>query len=142
VADLKPVVEMANRAVASDDRNGASYMQTWTALAKGMTDYRAGNYESAAHWLERSIPGMDSRGQSLGYFFLAMAESRCGRGSKAEAAFVKGTELLKGDGVLGGAFPTWYKDWMYKDAIIALHAQREAAALLGHPLPQSSTQNH
>ena len=126
VPDLDPVMAMADRAVAPDDVHGPSFMRTLTALAKGMAEYRAGHFESAVHWLERSIPGMDSSGQSCAYFFLAMAEAKCGRVGSAEAAFGKGEELYQSDGPRGDAFPQPYKEW-----IIALQARGQAAAVLG-----------
>ena len=36
VRDLQPIMKLADQAVAPDEVNGASYMRTWTALAKWM----------------------------------------------------------------------------------------------------------
>jgi tetratricopeptide (TPR) repeat protein len=135
VPDLKTVMAMADRAVAPDDVNGTSYMRALPALAKGMVEYRAGHFESAAQWLQRALPGMESAGQCVGCFFLAMAESKRGHGSDAEAAFVKGNELYNRDGPEGDTFPQPYKEW-----IMALHARKEAAALLGRSLEPVATQ--
>jgi hypothetical protein len=100
-------------------------------MAKGMADYRAGRFESAAEWLKKAILRSDSRRESIAYFFLAMAEFQCRRISEAQAAFVQGTELMSKDGPPDGFLDNW---------VIALHAREEAAKLLGHPPDPPATQ--
>ena len=69
-------------------------------------------------------------------FFIAMTEFKLGHASEAEAAFARGTDLLKRNGPAGDQFDVWaLKEW-----IIADQARKQAAALLGHPVDPPATQ--
>jgi tetratricopeptide (TPR) repeat protein len=138
VPDLKLVMEMADRAVAPDETVSDDF-RGWAALAKGVVEYRAGHFDAAADWLEQAkLPSPRSR-TCIAEAFLAMAEFKRGNRSEAEAALKRSAKILyaegPGDVVSGDITRDWTKDW-----IIALHAQREAAALLGHPLAPPTTQ--
>ena len=139
VPDLKPLIALADRAVAPGDP-GSEDDQAWRALAKGMVEYRAGNIDASAEWLAKSVPPkpvtlLPRLRTTIGSFFLAMAEFRRGRSAEADAALKRGTEILERDGPRDGIFDEYFRDW-----ILALHARREAAALLGRPLPPPTTQ--
>ena len=134
VPDLGPLIEMANRAVAPDDPGNADD-QAWRALAKGMIDYRAGDFDAAADWLTKAIIAPAGTRTAIGSLFLAMAEFKRGRVAEAEAALKRGGEIVDRDGPKNGRFSEFLRDW-----VLALNARREASALLGHPLPPPKTQ--
>jgi tetratricopeptide (TPR) repeat protein len=73
VPDFKVVMEMADRAIAPDDRDGASLIG-WRVLAKGMAEYRAGHFASAVEWLGKAIAqNHDEWREVTARFFLAWA---------------------------------------------------------------------
>jgi len=133
VRDLRPVMDMADRAVAPGDKDDPSLL-AWRALAKGMADYRARRFDSAARWLHKAIVQGEPSRDTTAYFYLAMAEFKAGRGPDAEADFIKGTELREKYGPHKNRFGGYYQDW-----IIAVHARNEAAKLLGHPIESPAT---
>ena len=135
VPDLGPLREMANRAVAPDDP-GNKDDRAWRALAKGMIEYRTGDFDAAADWLTQAIIAPAGTRTAVGSLFLAMAEFKRGRVAEAEAALKRGGEIVDRDGPKNGRFSEFLRDW-----VLALNARREAAALLGHPLPPPTTQS-
>jgi serine/threonine protein kinase/tetratricopeptide (TPR) repeat protein len=136
VPDLKPVMAIANRGVAPDDRDPPDQLK-WRAQAKGMADYRAGHFDAAAEWLAKGTTVReDIPGGATTHLFLAMVEFKRGRASEAEAAMKAASEILDRHGPKSGNFDDRFMEW-----IIVLHARREAAALLGRPLPPPATQS-
>jgi hypothetical protein len=77
VADLAPVLRLADRAVTGTEKSG-NYR--FFLFCKGLAEYRGGRNAEAVDWGERSAP--DAEGSNLGataFAVLAMAQHRLGR---------------------------------------------------------------
>jgi tetratricopeptide (TPR) repeat protein len=99
-------VALAQRAVELDPKEG----KLWNTL--GAAQYRAGNWKAAARALEKSIE-LSKGGQSVDWFFLAMAYWQLGEREKARTWFEQAMKA---------------KDWNRTDSDMLY---REAAAVLG-----------
>jgi tetratricopeptide (TPR) repeat protein len=101
VSDLGPVLELAGRAVTGEERSG-NLEDCWYPLLKGMAAYRAGRFENAIDWLNKTLSEDRERwlehDQSLpgtAYLFLAMAQHGLGRVQEARLALDQATALMK-----------------------------------------------
>ena len=123
VGDPARVVKLAERALKGTESHPYYwYFQT----AKGMADYRAGNFGGAAELLDGiKAPGIpDSAWNAIIYSVLAMAHHRLGHADEARSALNTARATIekkdKGATVYGDAY-----DWMRCEILF-----REAAALL------------
>jgi tetratricopeptide (TPR) repeat protein len=83
VSDFSQVIKLADRVVAGTERH-SNY--GYFALAKGLTDYRAGNFASAVEWLRRCQPNASGGPRdALAFSALAMAQHRLGHVDEANA---------------------------------------------------------
>jgi tetratricopeptide (TPR) repeat protein len=99
VSDLKPVLQLADRAVTGTEQDS---LYRWFLLVKGMADYRAGKFGNAVDPLNKtlSLEG-DRRYFTLPYLkgmallFLAMAHHRLGQTDLARKALDHALELME-----------------------------------------------
>jgi tetratricopeptide (TPR) repeat protein len=109
VSDFGPVVQLAERALNLLDVHGH---RRAFLLARGMADYRCGNYEGAVSWLRQSLatgnatPLLDS----LANLFLAMAHHRLGEFQNAQDAFAQAKALAEQSPSLDSD-PYIWADW-------------------------------
>jgi serine/threonine protein kinase/tetratricopeptide (TPR) repeat protein len=137
VADSKTVMELADRAVAPGDFDELN-RRGYCALAKGMAEYRAGHFEVAVEWLNKSIEihanyGPVSR-EPFALYYIAMAEFRLGHATEADTAIARADALFEKWGPRGSAFGKFFTE-----TIGLMLARREAAGLLGRPLGPPAT---
>jgi hypothetical protein len=128
-------MEVADRVEAPRD-DGFQSLPNMGKTVKGMTEYRSGHFDAAAGWLRNGMRIEDPPLQIQALAFLAMAEFKRGHKSEAEAALKTGGGLLERYGPMDGLLDDRFDDWL-----AALHVQREAAALLGRPVPQFPTKS-
>jgi WD40 repeat protein len=125
VSDYGPVVQLAERALNLLDVHGH---RRAFLLARGMADYRYGNYEGAVDWLRQSLapgkatPLMDA----LANLFLAMAHHRLGEFKDAQEAFARAKALAEQSPSLDSDRYIW-ADWQRFHIV-----RREADELLQH----------
>jgi tetratricopeptide (TPR) repeat protein len=109
VSDYGPVVQLAERALNLLDVHGH---RRAFLLARGMADYRSGNYEGAVSWLRQSLatgkatPLLDA----LANLFLAMAHHRLGEFKDAKEAFARAKALAEQSPSLDSDRYIW-ADW-------------------------------
>jgi serine/threonine protein kinase/WD40 repeat protein len=109
VSDYRPVVQLAERALNLLDVHGH---RRAFLLARGMADYRCGNYEGAVDWLHQSFatgkqtPLLDA----LANLFLAMAHHRLGEFKDAQVAFAQAKALAEKSPSLDSDHYIW-ADW-------------------------------
>ena len=90
------VVDLAERAV----EDGAPHLNMkWFELTRGIADYRAGNFDSAARWLRKSVardprPGWRT---TEAHFYLAIVLHRLGRGDEAATALREARQAMDSD---------------------------------------------
>jgi WD40 repeat protein/tetratricopeptide (TPR) repeat protein len=85
VADQNVVQRLAQRAVTGTEKN-LGY--GWFQLAKGLAEYRAGQFERSIEWLRESQKDRYASlggSKALAHLFLAMAQHRLGRADEARA---------------------------------------------------------
>jgi tetratricopeptide (TPR) repeat protein len=94
----------------------------WIRLAKGLAEFRQGHFASAAEWMEKvladagPLPNRDAEASLV----LAMARHQLKQTSQANAAFLKGQDILETktpkleSGDLG---PDWI-DWVFAHALL------------------------
>ena len=125
-AELRTLSKMADTAV-----NAGSNNRRWAhfRFAKGLADYRMGQFDSAAAWVKTGLATSNYVWmQAEAEFVLALAAHQTQHAEDARAALEAGTEILdmwlsKLDSAeLGG-------DW--KDVLIELILMREAKELIG-----------
>ena len=99
LGDLGPVLELADRAVTGTEQN---IVYDWFLLARGMADYRAGQFANAIDCLNkvlsmnRDTPYRTDRSlPATAYLFLAMAHHHLGRVHEARHALNQATELME-----------------------------------------------
>jgi serine/threonine protein kinase/WD40 repeat protein/tetratricopeptide (TPR) repeat protein len=93
VADFKPVVHVAERAVTGTERY-ANYR--FYVLTRALADYREGQYAHVVDRLSSSPPRPDGDvGDSWAFFCLALAHHRLGQAEQARQELGKGRELLE-----------------------------------------------
>jgi tetratricopeptide (TPR) repeat protein len=85
VDNLEPVVQLAKRALTINPNHPD---MKWFYLARGMADYRLGQYEGAQEWLQKALSSDEEDGirDSTVYLFLAMAHHRLGKTEEARLA--------------------------------------------------------
>jgi WD40 repeat protein len=84
VADPAPAIELAGRAATADPNN------PWFTLANGIAEYRAGRFDQAVIWLDKTCGMKDGKDKTLMYdtlaqLFLAMAHQQLQQPDKARA---------------------------------------------------------
>jgi len=103
----------------------------WFRFAKGLAEYRQGQFERAAEWLEKvTVLKGDPYRNVQAHMVLAMAQQQLRKTNEARLALAEGLELAEtrfakpGKGNL---------DEQWNDWIIAHALMREAGALLDDP---------
>jgi Flp pilus assembly protein TadD len=130
-ADLDAVARMADMAVEADPQHwGIGFFH----FAKGLCEYRQGNYKSAVQWMQKTLTNsgeFDFR-DAQAYLVLAMAHHQLNEMAEARAALAQAAALIearpKPD---SGALGTDWNDWLIVHALA-----REATELTD---PSSST---
>jgi tetratricopeptide (TPR) repeat protein len=127
VADLKPVVALADRAVAATDHEFYPFF----LMARGLASYRSGEFDKA---LEQASKAISSDPAAIGlnvpaHLIVAMSQHRLGQADEArkslrQARDIMGQEWFPGidRGELGEA---WWHDWL-----ICQTLRREADGLI------------
>jgi tetratricopeptide (TPR) repeat protein len=137
LADMRLLRGMAERVVVPEEQ-GDSDIQQWRFLARGMFDYRLGNFDAAADWLakpaevENRSSGRHISRQAIAVFFLAMVEHQRGRPDQARSLLIRGSQIIASDGPKGSNWFPFY-DWVH-----ALEARRQAEELVGRSVPPTT----
>jgi WD40 repeat protein len=86
--DYEPAIRLADRAITGREAHGD---YKWFVLARGMSDYRAGDLTGAIKWLDKSLsPGAEVVWRDgLAHLFLAMAHHRLNEHDEARRAMDK-----------------------------------------------------
>jgi serine/threonine protein kinase/Flp pilus assembly protein TadD len=109
VADLAPVLRLADRAVTGTEKSSNF---GYFVLAKGLAEYRAGRNAEAVNWEERLSPGARNRDTDVAALaVLAMAQHRLGRGQQALAALDKAEAIIAKKMADPGAGRPLGRDW-------------------------------
>jgi tetratricopeptide (TPR) repeat protein len=121
------VAQLADRAVESGYRH--YYMPSFE-IARGMSEYRAGRFQSAVDWLQKSRGASGWIGQLPAQSFLAMACYYLGQPQKSRQAMDKARQFLAQipKSVSLNSPMAGFPDW-----IIGQLCYREAAALMEAP---------
>jgi hypothetical protein len=116
VPDIGPVERLARRAVTGTENHG---YYRYFALAKALTEGRAGRHAEVITWLERFAPRTDGElWDATGFAALAMAQHHLGRGEEAKAS------LAKAKAIVGRKMPDPAKGRLFgPDWLAAVHAQ-------------------
>jgi tetratricopeptide (TPR) repeat protein len=128
--DYKPVLALADRTVSGSE-NSADYR--WFLLARGMADYRTGDFARAADWLRRSLsPGRELPiRDGLAHLFLAMVHYRLGRTNEARLALAQARLMGERIALINASD---IENW--PDTLRFHIARREAEELLGNTSDQ------
>jgi tetratricopeptide (TPR) repeat protein len=88
VEDYGPVARLADRALLGTKDHGD---YRWFLLARGLAEYRLGNFAGATDWLRKSLsPGAELPVRDgLAQLFLAMAHHRLGQADEARRALAE-----------------------------------------------------
>jgi eukaryotic-like serine/threonine-protein kinase len=132
-ADLDAVASMIDSAlVANPDHWATGFFH----FAKGLSEYRQGNFASAVQWMQKALenPKEFHFRDAQAYLVLAMAHHQLNQFDEARASFAQGMAVIEtrpkpGSGGLG-------VDW--NDWIVVHVLQREAAALIEKQDPATS----
>jgi eukaryotic-like serine/threonine-protein kinase len=130
VNDFAKVKHLAERAVTGTEDHKArrSFL-----LAKGLTDYRTGDFSAAVEWLEKSTPKPDgAHPDAVAFSGLAMSYERLARRPEAQDALAAAQKILASK-PQGRYLPDWC-DWLHAEVLC-----KEAQTLLSAK-PQRSTQ--
>jgi eukaryotic-like serine/threonine-protein kinase len=93
-------------------------------LAKGLAEYREGNYDAAIRLLQRILPeDIGSQPRAEAYLILAMAQYRLNQSDASRASFAKAMEVVNRLPKAGGLDDDW-NDWIIVHVLL-----REANAL-------------
>jgi eukaryotic-like serine/threonine-protein kinase len=110
VADLAPVLALADRAVTEQSSN------RYFLLCKALAEYRAGRNAEAVKWEERVAPDAGGRDIDVAAFaVLAMAQHQIGRREQAFAALDKAEAVVAkkmGDPGTGRPYARDWDDWL------------------------------
>jgi serine/threonine protein kinase/Flp pilus assembly protein TadD len=113
VADLAPVLRLADRAVTGTEKSSNYH---FFVLAKVLAEYRAGRNAEAVKWVERLAPDAGGRDVDAAAFaVLAMAQHQLGRREQAFAALDKAEAIVAkkmGDPGAGRPFGRDWDDWL------------------------------
>jgi tetratricopeptide (TPR) repeat protein len=109
---------------------GANPNFAWFLLAKGIAEYRSGNFESSVTWLDKAKRGQSNIAHSLALadLFLALSHHRLGHADIARRSLEDATKIIDqqlaqhGSGNIGDG---WH-DWLMCHIV-----RREAVTLLG-----------
>jgi tetratricopeptide (TPR) repeat protein len=126
------VQRLADFAVANIDgaiarKEVSEWLLAFVQHAKGIAEYRRGNYASALDWFAKSVPGMVKAGnvdwvvwcQATDLLFSAMAAHQLGKIEDARKALAEARRLI------GGIPRADETDWLMMDLV-----RREAEALI------------
>jgi tetratricopeptide (TPR) repeat protein len=146
VGDLGPVLQLADRAVTGTEQNPLYY--EWFLLARGVADYRTGDFANAVDRLNKALSLSREAGyhDSPGYYesrclaatvhlFLAMAHHRLGRVHEARHALDQAIELSEQPCPKIGrywAVTDGYPDWL-RFHVIRSEAERLVNGKAGCP---------
>jgi tetratricopeptide (TPR) repeat protein len=133
VEDLKAPARLAQQAAAASTHPFLS----WFELAKGMAEYREGQFASAIEWLRKSQARAGARRDLLAtdYLFIAMAHYRLGEQDQARKSFAEARRILESLPPANGS-SDWGADW--HDLLMCRIVQAEAKSLFaesGHVVP-------
>jgi WD40 repeat protein/tetratricopeptide (TPR) repeat protein len=108
----------------------------WLALAKGISEYRAGRYESAIQWLTKQSPASQG-GDVEAKLFLAMSQQRAGHAIEADDTLQQAERIMRSMPQPGRAdLGEPVQDWLICQAV-----RREAEAVVsGHSAATRSSQ--
>ena len=128
-------LKLANRGAAAEFPQGLAPRQ----LAKGLAEYREGQFASAVEWLQKALttsaqknlPGWtherERNREATAWLVIAMAREKMKEPGKADEAFAKGLDLIRNQFPAVGS-DDFGREWT--DYMMALTLQREAGALL------------
>ena len=125
-AILKRAAKLADLGI-ENGRNSRSY--PWYQLTKGMAEYRLGDFQQAAEWLQK--PAGNPRAarfcRPAAYFYLAMAQHRLGQTAEALRSFESAGQIVDQDlpTLESGDLTASWHDWLFADI-----ARREAEKLI------------
>src|SRR5262249_40592904 len=124
VKDLRSVGKLADQAVTRTEKHP---QYRWFLLARGLADYRAGQFARALPWLQKSVGARDPYCDPTANLVLALAHHRLEQAGEARLA------LDKADGIIKARFPKIEKegpgaDW--DDWLRFQILRREAGALI------------
>jgi tetratricopeptide (TPR) repeat protein len=137
--DPQRAVDLADRAIA----DGAAHLDMkWFVLTKGIAEYRAGHFESAAVWLRKANERRPGWRAVQAGFYLAMALHRLGRQEEALAVLRETSAAMDADDLklgwteLGHEHHHLTFGWIdlgheYVSVCFGELARREAEELLG-----------
>jgi serine/threonine protein kinase/Tfp pilus assembly protein PilF len=126
VPDFRPVERLAERAVAGT--KGHEYYR-YFALAKGLTEQRAGQPAEAVTWLARFAPKADGDfWDATAFATLAMAQHRLDRGDAAESSLARAKAIVTQKSPDPAKGPLFSPNWL--DGVHARAVTREAEDLL------------
>jgi tetratricopeptide (TPR) repeat protein len=132
-ADWKSVAMYADRAVtrAAADRH---WVLPWAQIAKGLAEYRLGNYTAALEWAEKSLASKLTDYSIIvpGNALKAMAQARLGQAAEARDSLTK-ARLIQGNVPTPlhriVAWHDWYMhEFMIREAEAALAVERASEA--------------
>lgn len=130
-ADLPIDAGLANIAVTFDQ---ASATNPWFQFCKGLAEYRLGNFESAAGWMQRVLVKVNegSTRDVEASLVLAMAQWRLNHLEEARASLATGLKLAarRLPSERSGDVSDGWIDWIFSHALI-----REATTLTGAAPP-------
>jgi serine/threonine protein kinase/Flp pilus assembly protein TadD len=124
-ADAGAMTKLIDLAMKGSEASGD---RKWYEGAKGLVDYRAGDYQAAADIIIHSAPSHDSHRDALAFSILAMAQQRLGQTEKARTSLASAQEIIAAKMPHLEKGETFDGDWLNW-----LHAQilcREAENLL------------
>jgi tetratricopeptide (TPR) repeat protein len=105
-------------------------------LAKGLAEYRNGNYNEAVHLLQRILPeDIGSRPRTEAYLILAMTQHKLNQPEASRASFAKAMEVVN-KLPKGGDFDDDWHDWIIIHVLL-----REALGLnpnFGNPVSSAA----
>ncbi len=109
VADLAPVLRLADRAVTGTEKS-SNY--GFFVMAKGLAEYRAGRNAEAVNWVERLTRGAGNHDSDVAALaVLAMAQHQLGRREQACAALDKAEAIVAKKMADPGAGRPFGRDW-------------------------------
>ena len=103
---ISKMAAVAGNVGTNEDRWGYNF------LAKGLSEYRSGNYNEAVHLLQRVLPeDIGSRPRTEAYLILAMAQHQLNQPEASRASFAKAMEVVN-KLPKGGDFDDDWHDWI------------------------------
>jgi serine/threonine protein kinase/tetratricopeptide (TPR) repeat protein len=119
--ELERARRLANRAVGDDEPH---QFRQWFRLAKGMAEYRSGDFLGAIDWMTRARDGMPAEAVVTIDIHLAMSHYQLGRTEEALAVLDRARQTMKtsiaapGAGYIGGGLPMCYLHMREAEALI------------------------